>query len=374
MDLKPRWDIFCAVVDNYGDVGVCWRLARQLASEHGVAARLWVDDLVPLARLRPGCDATLAAQTIDGVEVRHWPKHFAATDAADVVVEAFACELPERYLDAMARRADAPAWINLEYLSAESWVEGAHGLASPHPRLPLVKYFFFPGFTPRTGGLLREADYAARMAQFDAAAFRAALGLPPSSRDELTVSFFGYENDAVAGLLDSWSRSRRPIRCLVPEGRLQGAVHDYFGHRDVPLQRGHLTAHVVPFLAQRDYDALLWLCDLNFVRGEDSFVRAQWARKPFVWHIYRQAADAHLRKLEAFLDRYLAGRPDDVAAVCRAFWQAWNEGGDAGAAWASFAAALPALQAHAATWSERLAEGGDLASNLVRFAAEKHAK
>ena len=45
------WDIFCTVVDNYGDIGVCWRLARQLAAEHGFAVRLWVDDLASFARL-----------------------------------------------------------------------------------------------------------------------------------------------------------------------------------------------------------------------------------------------------------------------------------------------------------------------------------
>ncbi|WP_187492385.1 elongation factor P maturation arginine rhamnosyltransferase EarP, partial [Pantoea agglomerans] len=26
--MKVTWDIFCTVVDNYGDIGVTWRLAR----------------------------------------------------------------------------------------------------------------------------------------------------------------------------------------------------------------------------------------------------------------------------------------------------------------------------------------------------------
>ena len=47
------WDIFCKVIDNYGDMGVCWRLAADLASRaHRV--RLWVDDLAALSWMAPG--------------------------------------------------------------------------------------------------------------------------------------------------------------------------------------------------------------------------------------------------------------------------------------------------------------------------------
>jgi uncharacterized repeat protein (TIGR03837 family) len=62
--------------------------------------------------------------------------------------------------------------------------------------------------------------------------------------------------------------------------------------------------HVIPFIAQDDHDKLLWSCDINFVRGEDSSVRAQWAARPFVWHLYPQSEQAHLAKLRAFTDRY----------------------------------------------------------------------
>ena len=85
------WDIFCCVVDNYGDIGVTWRLARQLAGEHGQAVRLWVDDLNAFARLCPEADPALPNQRQAGVEVRHWPAQWEDTPAADVVIEAFAC-------------------------------------------------------------------------------------------------------------------------------------------------------------------------------------------------------------------------------------------------------------------------------------------
>ena len=317
MNRLTRWDIFCAVIDNYGDIGVCWRLARQLVKEHDLQVRLWVDDLVPLAKLKPGVNALLDAQLVDGVNVRRWPDMFPEAEVADVVIEAFACKLPENYVHAMAACENKPVWINLEYLSAEAWVDGAHGLPSPHPRLPLTKYFFFPGFTDKTGGLIREAVYDERRNAFDATEFRAKLGLPPKREGELTISLFGYENPALPGLLDAWAHDARPITCIVPESRLLPDVRAFFGDQTNNLRRGQLTVHVIPFLPQDDYDKLIWLCDLNFVRGEDSFVRAQWAEKPFVWQIYPQAKEAHRVKLDAFLERYLEGLPTEICRLWR---------------------------------------------------------
>ena len=130
-------DIFCTVVDNFGDIGVSWRLARQLANEHGMAVRLWVDDLTSFARLCPQVDVMLDTQYQQAVEVRRWPAEFPPVESAALVIEAFACRLPQRYEAAMAARVDKPVWINLEYLTAEDWVEGCHRLPSPHPTLPL---------------------------------------------------------------------------------------------------------------------------------------------------------------------------------------------------------------------------------------------
>src|SRR4051794_32643440 len=156
-----RWDIFCRVVDNFGDVGVAWRLARQLGREHGKDVRLWVDDLTVLAKLRPEIDVAYDVQRLEGVEVARVREPFVADEIADVVVETFGCDPPDGYVLAMAAREPKPRWINLEYLSAEDWVEGSHALPSPNPRLPLVKHFFFPGFTRKTGGLLRERELLA---------------------------------------------------------------------------------------------------------------------------------------------------------------------------------------------------------------------
>ncbi len=358
-------------MDNFGDIGVCWRLARQLAGEYGIAVRLWVDDLASARRLIPTLDTALPEQRIDGVDIVRWTVPLPEVEPGAVVIAAFACPLPDTFVEAMARRTPQPVWINLEYLSAEDWVSGCHGLPSPHPRLPLKQRFFFPGLDSGTGGLLREGSYARRQAAFSPAAFRSALGLPPPEPGELCVSLFGYENAGLAELLAAWQRGPAPVTCLVPEGRIVPDVATALGLAGLSsgdrVVRGALRLAVLPFVEQARYDELLWACDLNFVRGEDSFVRAQWAGRPFVWQIYPQQDEAHVVKLDAFLARYVQGLDAPAARALARFWHAWNRQHGVAAAWPAFRAALPALAGHGPEWSATLQAAGDLAGNLVQF-------
>ncbi|HEY4375305.1 MAG TPA: elongation factor P maturation arginine rhamnosyltransferase EarP [Burkholderiales bacterium] len=384
------WDIFCKVVDNYGDAGVTWRLARQLAAEHRVAPRLWIDDAAALARMGVGDGAAggsaTSAQMVQGVEIRRWAEgDVTAADAvADVVIEAFACELPAAYVQGMAARARKPLWLNLEYLSAEEWVEGTHGLASPQARVGLSKYFFFPGFAPKTGGLLRERGLLEARDAFQAdtvaqAALWRALGVPPREEapaGETRVSLFAYENPALEGLLAAMAEGAQPLRLLAPEGRVLPQVAAFFGASDARAgaqwSRGALTAHVLPFTGQPGYDRLLWACDVNFVRGEDSFVRAQWAGRPFIWQIYPQAEAAHHEKLLAFWQRYRAGMEPQALRAMLGLWRGWN--GIAPADWRADWAAVQGAQGdwaqHAVRWAQGLAAQPDLAAQLVEFAAK----
>jgi uncharacterized repeat protein (TIGR03837 family) len=370
-------DIFCTVVDNYGDIGVCWRLARQLANEHGLQVRLWVDDLRSFGKLCPELDVDLAVQTCRGVEVHHWGAVFAAIEPADIVIGAFACELPKLYVEALALRQPKSVWLNLEYLSAEAWVEGCHQLPSPHPTLPLTKYFFFPGFTAKTGGLLLERDLLGRRDAFQSdvtaqAEYWRSLGVPQRVEGELRVSLFGYENEAMEALLAEWERGSQLVTCLLPEGRALPQVAAFFGHASGKAgdvwQRGNLRVHVLPFVVQERYDLLLWACDINFVRGEDSCVRAQWAGRPFIWHIYPQHDGVHLEKLEALRRLYTAGLPVEAADAVRELWQAWNGGQDVAAAWGRFAAQREVLTRQGRDWAQRLS-GNNLALNLLDFSS-----
>src|SRR5690348_10163681 len=294
-----RWDVFCRVIDNYGDAGVCWRLARQLVSEHALDVTLWIDRLATLAHIEPALDAARDAQTLAGVAVRRLDDD-AAPALPDMVVEGFGCGLPRRLLEAMAAASTPPPWINLEYLSAEPWVDTAHGLASTHPQLPLTRHFWFPGFTSKTGGLIREAGlFAARDA------WRAQQ---QRNEGKLRIVLFCYPNGALPALFDAWAEGDEAVVCVVPEGVATAAL-DAWLHGDVPhagqsATRGRLTLDVVPFTTQDGFDRMLWDADVNFVRGEDSFVRAQWAARAFVWQPYPQAENAHRLKLDAFVARY----------------------------------------------------------------------
>lgn len=375
--MKATWDIFCTVVDNYGDIGITWRLARQLQVEHGLAVRLWVDDLVPFARLWPGASSDASQQWLDGVEVCHWTGEWQPTRIPDVVVGAFACKLPPQYVEAMAQQPRAPLWLNLDYLSAETWVDGCHGLPSPQAN-GLRKFFFFPGFTAGTGGLLREASLLTERRAFQAdaearEAFLAALNVAPVTGSRL-LSLFAYEHPGLGSWLEALADDPCPNHLLVPEGRVLGDVQQWLGVPELAAgsihQHGSLTVQVLPFVRQNEYDRLLWCCDFNAVRGEDSFVRAQWAGRPLVWHIYIQEEYAHWEKLEAFLDRYQQGLSPAACEALRGLWRAWNQGvevADIGPAWRQALQHWPELTAHAEFWCQQQAAQPDLATALVQF-------
>ena len=380
--MSARWDIFCKVIDNFGDAGVAWRLARQLAHEHSLAVRLWIDDPRSLARMAPGVDAERDTQRVAGIDIQRWREPLGEAAPAEVVVEAFGCGLPDTYAAAMAARAPAPVWFVLEYLSAEPWIDGAHGLPSPHPRLSLTRRFWFPGFTQASGGLLREQGLIATRTAFQRNSgargnFWESISVPPPAAGERRMSLFCYSGPELPALFDAWADGDDAASCIVPDGVAAGALDAWTGgnvpHAGHPVSRGRLTLHAIPFQSQENYDRLLWACDVNFVRGEDSFVRAQWAARPFVWHIYSQADAVHLRKLDAFVDRYVATLGEPARHSVRRMFHAWS-GSPAGhgidGAWDAFAAERELLESHAISWADELAALPELAAGLVKAALD----
>lgn len=369
--------IFCKVIDNYGDVGICWRLARQLQQEHAIDVTLWIDNLRSFQRICHEVSVDAEVQQQAGVTVRHWRDQdgvFLAGDIADIVIEFFGCDIPPAYIAAMVGCNPRPVWLNLEGMSAEEWVEGCHTLPSMHPRLPLTKHFFFPGFTSKTGGLLRESALDEQRRQFQSdpaamAAFLAQFAVTPAEMASSKVSLFCYPHAPVEALFETWQSGAAAITCLVPEGVAGEAVAQFIGAEATPgasRTRGALTVRVLPFVPQPDYDKLLWACDLNFVRGEDSIVRAQWAGRPFVWHIYPQDENLHHKKLRAFLQRFSVG-----IGSLDAFSMSWNGAGDPAdwpALWPAFEAAMPEIAGRAEEWRREMLANGDLAGNLLSFA------
>ncbi|MFH1813287.1 MAG: elongation factor P maturation arginine rhamnosyltransferase EarP [Pseudomonadota bacterium] len=366
---RPDADLFCRVIDNFGDIAVCWRLARCLARDHGRQVRLWVDAPEALRRIKPHGTAE------PGIEVLQWTDDTPTCVPAGCVIEAFACDLPPAFVTAMAAQHPPPRWINLEYLSAEDWVEGCHGLPSHDAASGLTKHFFFPGFTARTGGLLRERDLTAQRDAWlaDAAARGRDLTRLGMTVDTgaLQLSLFGYESPSIATLIEALAAHARPVQLWVPEGRSLSVAGEALGRPlragDV-VQRGMLALHALAFMDQDDYDRLLWQCDLNIVRGEDSFVRAQWAARPLLWHIYPQDEGAHLIKLDAFLDRHAEGLPEEVAARLRALHRGWNSSAAVSVHdWQALLGDLPHLASHARQRAVALASQDDLATQLVMF-------
>jgi uncharacterized repeat protein (TIGR03837 family) len=374
MNRQSQWDIFCKVIDNFGDIGVCWRLSADLA-ERGERVRLWVDDASALRWMAP-----LGAA---GVEVLPWAQSLESTTVSarlakqpgDILIEAFGCDISPEFLALWVAQPPqsqpARCWLNLEYLSAEGYVERCHALpslVSHGPAAGWTKWFFYPGFTPQTGGLLRESGLLHRMTFFELE--NEQLCDPP----RLRVSLFCYEPTALATLLTEWSQhglAGQPVELLVTAGRSAQAVKTVLSQWPAEPKKADpelLNITWLPWLSQTEFDQLLWRCDLNFVRGEDSVLRALWAGKPFVWSIYPQDDGAHMPKLEAFLQQLGA------SASLKAFHRAWNTAGDKLTALTALtalsAADLADWHQHAEAARTALLEQEDMTTRLLQFVAK----
>lgn len=350
---RDTWDLFCRLLDNFGDVGVCWRLAADLAAR-GHRVRLWVDDAAPLRFMAP--------QGTGDVEVLGWPADdagYAWPEPGEVVIENFGCELPPGFVQAMLARPRPPVWLNLEYLSAESYAERSHGLPSPQ-RNGLPKWFFFPGFTPGTAGLLREPGLLQRRLAFDRDAWLAAQGLARRPGERVAL-LFCYPNPGLPALLQALARE--PTLLLLTPGHAQRQARELPGGTPPGLRLADL-----PWLSQAQFDHALWSSDLNLVRGEDSVVRAIWAGAPVLWQLYPQEAAVRELKLEAWLGRMFEASPDaDLQAGLRALHRRYN---DLDGQPPQSAVTLPDLgrwQRQLLDWRARLAAQADLVTQLERF-------
>jgi uncharacterized repeat protein (TIGR03837 family) len=342
-----QWDVFCRVIDNFGDIGVCWRLSADLAAR-GESVRLWIDD--------PSALTWMAPRGASGVSVQVWTNDPPDITPGDVVIESFGCEPPPPFIQRMAATTQPPVWINLEYLSAEAYVERSHRLPSPQlggPSQGLTKWFFYPGFTPATGGLIREPGLLQARSEFQRMDWLQQHGIGPRP-DEHLVSLFCYEARSLPRLMAALPDG--PVLLLATAG----------APADLPALPASVRIQRLPYLLQADYDRLLWACDLNLVRGEDSFVRAQWAGQPFIWQIYPQSDQAHAAKLDAFLTRFLAGLPPADAGKLRGLWRGWNHLArldDQAPSW-------PLWTAQCRSWRDGLAAQPDLTTQLLGFAME----
>ncbi|MDO5056070.1 MAG: elongation factor P maturation arginine rhamnosyltransferase EarP [Lautropia sp.] len=386
----PRWHLLCRVIDNFGDVGVLWRLARQLHDEHGLLIDFFIDQPEALTGMAPSARPGHAHA---GIHLHRLDEAAPVGKGAAVVVAGFQARLPEQARAALRQQVQPPLLVQLDYLSAEDWIDSCHRLPSLHPD-GLREHFFCPGFSPASGGLLLERDLLAQRDAFQAdpdtaRQWLAAHGVHVRPGEQL-VSVLAYPAAPLPALVAGWLAcpGTPPLHLLLPGAGIRSPMGagqpgatctapDTQPHQAAlrALAAGHdgrLRVSTLPFLAQPDFDRLLWSCDLNLVRGEDSWLRALWAGRPWLWQAYPQAGQAHHDKLAAFLAR-LAGWLQPMAALpgWQTAMQAWNQLPGLDVAdilpwWRDPAA--PAL-------AQRLArtaagQAGDLASRLVAFAGQ----
>jgi len=396
-----RLHLACRVIDNFGDAGASWRLARQLAAEHGLAVTLLIDRPEVLARLVPDLELAHRDACAPGeFRIRRWPREAAGTTARaeladtalpDVLVCAYGCDPPTALRERLAGAPARPLWIELDYLSAESWVADFHALPSFKPADGARAWRYFPGFAPGTGGLPREPSLLAARRAFErgdsAQRWWRARELPDGPG--LRLSIFCYPEAPLEGLLDELAGADAPSIAVVPAPVASAQVDAWVATHGTRAsgtalrpsyprwQAGALTLTRPPLLPIDDYDHLLWSCDLNLVRGEDSWIRALWAGRPFVWQPYRQQGQAHEAKREAFLrwQRDSLGALDTAQAAAMADLEAlsrvWCEGEPPATAWRRVRAGLPLLGGCFTSLATRAAGQDDLATQLVRFCRSK---
>jgi uncharacterized repeat protein (TIGR03837 family) len=358
-----RWDIFCQIVDNYGDAGVCWRLARSLTSLHGQDVRIFCDDLPTLNLLASGVDPEIKRL----IDIQSWEASYNNSrhpaNTPDVVIEAFGCDLPKRYLAGLLIAPKKPLIINLEYLSAEPWVVDFHQKSSPQAH-GIPKYFFFPGFQGNAGGLLVDPipQEQALTEHMVPESLRTSWELlRPNAK---CISVFCYPGAPVLKWLEDLATLRENVDIVLTHGQLEQLQFSSGNPTQAPSLPDSIRLISIPFVSQDEYDWVLSQCDFNIVRGEDSFVRAQLAGKPFIWHIYPQEDRAHETKLAAFLDLYLENASQELkhAVIAAMAWTMPSEWRQSIDAWST----------HSKAWRVDLLEkqgDGGLAARLMGFVA-----
>lgn len=374
---KSCW-LFCNVIDNFGDIGVSWRLARALYDELDWQVHLWVDDAAALQAICP--DLPRLPCVHQNIVLHGWTAQSASDTAAlpppHIVIETFGCNLPAHVLDII--RQHRPLWLNWEYLSAEESHERLHLLSSVQAD-GLQKFFWFMGFGDKSGGLIREAGLSQSI-DFDPVLFRRHYGLPGKTAEEWLL--FGYHSPVWAKWLAMWQQNGEPITLLLAGSQITDSLKTAQAIPENALQRpgdtfrtGCVTLAQIPFVPQHDFDKLLRLSDGLIIRGEDSFVRAQFAAKPFFWHIYPQDGMAHLDKLHAFWQKTAPFYPQDIMAAHQALSDELNGRHELAArqrlrAWQTLAAHRNRWRQSVADWQKFLFSQQSALEKLAKFVAD----
>ena len=281
-------DIFCQVIDNYGDVGVAYRLAREFKRVY------------PNKKLRFVINKTEELNLIrksEDIEIILYKDISKIENSADLIIESFGCEIPKKYMHKALK--NSKLIINLEYFSAEKWVDDFH-LQESFLGGNLKKYFFIPGLSEKSGGILLDNEFLERKKKVEANKEYYLKKFGIKEKYDLIGSVFSYEKN-FGSLIEELKKLGKKIILLMLSEKTQKNFIKYFDNGN---NYDKIKFVKLPFFTYDKYEELLALCDFNLVRGEDSFVRALLLGKPFLWHIYPQDENTHIKKLESFLEKY----------------------------------------------------------------------
>ncbi|AFZ83516.1 conserved hypothetical protein of the DUF2331 family [Candidatus Kinetoplastibacterium blastocrithidii TCC012E] len=312
-------DIFCKIIDNYGDIGFCWRLAKHLSCEYKWSIRLIVDDLCAFSCIEKTLDISANSQIVQDINIMKWNVSLEnSLTPSDIILETFSCDIPNAFKKIMLLDIRRFIWINIEYLSAEQWVEDCH-LLSSNLSNGLKKTFFFPGFTSKTGGLIVEQDFlknkkSLKESIYNQEDFLKSLGIKHKRSEFLFCLLFCYPDAPVNDLIRSMKLLNKKIVLIANDQSLFINANS----------TNNLKLVLIPFIDQDSFDKLICCMDINFIRGEDSFVRALLSGNPLIWNIYKQENNTHIDKLKSWLN--LNSFPVTIKKVM----YSWNNFGEEG--------------------------------------------
>ena len=342
MEIK-NIDIFCEVIDNYGDVGVAYRLARELYKKWNKKIRFVVNQLEEINLIR---------KDKDDIEIILFEDVDKILEPADLIIETFGCNIPKSYMDKALKNSNLI--INLEYFSAEDWVDDFH-LQESFLGRNLKKYFFIPGLSKKSGGIILDEDFLLRKKIVNQNREKYLEKFNIENKYDLIGSVFSYEKD-FTNLIKSLEKLNKKILLLILSEKTQKNFIKYFDNNNY---YGKIDFVKLPFFTYDKYEELLSLCDFNLVRGEDSFVRALLLGKPFLWHIYPQSEGTHLIKLESFLNKYC---PNDKE-LKKSFIDYNKEQDD----FSYFFENFDAIQKHNQAYADYLIKNCNLINKLISF-------
>ncbi|STO31566.1 Uncharacterized protein conserved in bacteria [Fusobacterium necrogenes] len=311
MELKTL-DIFCEIIDNYGDIGVVYRIAKELDKVFpNSKIRVFLNRIEEFKKINFQVK-DIPYQIIDGIEYitfDYVQKKAKELSTSQVIIEAFGCKIPEEYMEIAYENSEL--LINLEYLSAEDWIEDFHLQSSPLGKGKLKKVFFMPGFTEKSGGIIIDSNYLEKIEKIRknrAFYTKKYLGNIENKDKKIVGTLFSYEKN-FATLFEELRSLDKEVVILAMGEKTQKSLKNFFKENLIEdfrnsLKYDKIEIKFMEFLNQEEYEELINIVDFNFVRGEDSFIRAILTGKPYVWHIYCQEDYIHMKKINAFLNKY----------------------------------------------------------------------